>query len=141
MQIDSEQAMQQLGEDIASKLQGGETIELIGDVGAGKTTFVRGLSRGLGIKDAIQSPTFTISREYTREDGLMLKHYDFYRLDDPGIMADEIREAAYDPQSIVVVEWASSVADVIPSHRIVIRISPNSEDPDSRQVELTGVEL
>lgn len=141
MQIVSEQAMQQLGEDIANKLSGGETIELVGDVGAGKTTFVRGLSRGLGINDAIQSPTFTISREYTRQDGMMLKHYDFYRLDDPGIMADEIREAAYDPHSIVVVEWASSVSDVLPSHRIIIEISSDTQNPDSRQVELTGVEL
>ena len=141
MHINSDEAMQKLGEEIAHKLKGGETIELIGDVGAGKTTLVHGLSRGLGLKDAIQSPTFTISREYTREDGLVLKHYDFYRLDNPGIMADEIREASNDPHSIVIVEWASSVSEVLPSHRVVINIKSDPKDPDGRLVEVLGVNL
>ena len=141
MRIDSDKAMQQLGEEVARKLYGGETIELIGDVGAGKTTFVRGLARGLGIDESIQSPTFTISREYSRDDGFLLKHYDFYRLDEPGIMADEIIESSSDTKCIVVVEWSGSIADVLPSRRIVVKISSDSQNQDIRHVDIRGVRL
>lgn len=141
MQVNSEAAMGYLGEAVARKLAGGETIELIGDVGAGKTTLVRGIAKGLGVEESVQSPTFTISREYSRPDGSVLSHYDFYRLDGAGIMADEIREASSDPRTIVLVEWADSVKDVLPEHRIVIRISQHERDPNGRIVDIEGLEL
>src|SRR6185312_5854101 len=70
---------------IGRKLQGGEVIELISDLGGGKTTFVRGLAKGMGSQDTVRSPSFTLSNEY-RSGKLTLYHFDFYRLEDPGIM-------------------------------------------------------
>lgn len=128
--------MRELAEQIGRQLVGGEVIELIGDVGAGKTTFTKGLAKGLDINETIQSPTFTISREYDARDGLRLSHYDFYRLQDAGIMADELHETVTDPRSITVVEWAEVVDDVLPKKRITVEISPSRVMETSRDVSV-----
>lgn len=135
-QIANDTAMQQFGEKIGSLLRGGEMIELVGDVGAGKTTFVKGLARGLDIDEAVQSPTFTISRVYAARDELELVHYDFYRLHDAGIMSLEVAERIDDRQSIVVVEWAAIVDDVLPRDRLTIQIMSPTEQ--TRALELTA---
>lgn len=136
MIIESEKMMRELAEQIGRQLVGGEVIELIGDVGAGKTTFTKGLAKGLDINETIQSPTFTISREYDARDGLRLSHYDFYRLQDAGIMADELHETVTDPRSITVVEWAEVVDDVLPKKRITVEISPSRVMETSRDVSV-----
>jgi tRNA threonylcarbamoyladenosine biosynthesis protein TsaE len=136
--INSEIEMKQLGEEIGHSLKGGEVLELIGDVGAGKTTFTKGLAKGLGVAETVQSPSFTISRMYEAGD-LTLSHYDFYRLNDAGIMAMEIASAVEDAHNITVVEWAESVAEILPESRIKIRILPQSETV--RKVEIEGLEL
>ena len=79
MIINTTDEMEMLGQQIGQRLRGGEIIELVGDVGAGKTTFTRGLAKGLAIHDNITSPSFTINCNYTGRDGLTLRHYDFYR--------------------------------------------------------------
>lgn len=119
--------MKAFGEQLGQVLRGGQVIELIGDVGAGKTTMVKGLARGLGIDEDIQSPTFTISRIYDTAQGEKLAHYDFYRLHEPGIMQLEIEESVMDPGSIVVVEWGGIVEGVLPSDRLTIRIESPEE--------------
>lgn len=116
------------GHHLAKQLRGGDVIELIGDVGAGKTTFTKGLAAGLGINEDVQSPTFTISRLYDAKAGLKLAHYDFYRLQDAGIMADELSDAINDQAAVVVVEWGDAVADVLPKDRITIQIQAISEE-------------
>ena len=136
--INSEIEMKQLGEEIGCILKGGEVLELIGDVGAGKTTFTKGLAKGLGVMETVQSPSFTISRVYEAGD-LTLSHYDFYRLNDAGIMAMEIASAVEDAHNITVVEWAESVAEILPEDRIKIRILPQSET--ARKIEIEGLEL
>lgn len=123
-----EQATRELGQKIGALLKGGETIELIGDVGAGKTTFTKGLAVGLGIDEDVQSPSFTISRVYDARDGLMLAHYDFYRLNDAGIMADELMETSQDKTAVTVIEWADIVEGVLPKDRIAITFAAPSED-------------
>jgi len=110
-----------LGEAIGRALRGGETIELVSDLGGGKTTFVRGLARGFGSSDRVSSPTFTISHEYHARDRTLF-HFDFYRLHEAGIVADELAEAAHDPSASVVVEWGDIVSDVLPAHRLTIAI-------------------
>ena len=97
-------------------------IELIGDVGAGKTTFTRGLAKGLGITEPITSPSFTISKTYALPTGGNLIHYDFYRLSDPGLMLDDLEENLKNPKNIVIVEWAESISDVLPKNRTIIKI-------------------
>jgi tRNA threonylcarbamoyladenosine biosynthesis protein TsaE len=130
----SSEATEQLAENLGRKLRGGEVIELVSDVGGGKTTFVRGLARGLGSPDKVASPTFTISREYHAGDRT-LYHFDFYRLNEAGLMADELAELLDDPKAIVVVEWADVVEDVLPPDRLAIRITATGEH--ERQLILT----
>ncbi len=119
--------MKQLGEVIGRSVYGGEVLELVGDIGAGKTTLTKGIARALGINEPVQSPTFTISRVYDSPKGLRLAHYDFYRLGEAGIMGDEIREAA-DDDSVIIVEWAGAVDDDLPKDRLVVKITTISEE-------------
>lgn len=119
--------MKQLGEAIGRSVSGGEVLELVGDIGAGKTTLTKGIARALGVNEPVQSPTFTISRVYDSPKGLRLAHYDFYRLGEAGIMGDEIREAM-DDDSVVVVEWAGAVDDDLPKDRLVVKITTISEE-------------
>jgi len=119
------------GEQIGTRLRGGEVIELVSDLGGGKTTFVRGLARGAGSTDTVASPTFTISREY-RAKNFTVVHFDFYRLDESGIVAEELREFIGDPQTVVVVEWGDIVEDVLPVKRVSVRLA--QVDDDTREI-------
>lgn len=126
IEAQSEQQTRVLGNKLGQLLRGGEVIELVGDVGAGKTTFVKGLALGLGIDEDVQSPSFTISRVYDARDGLQLAHYDFYRLNDAGIMADELAETTQDTTIVTVIEWADIVEGVLPEgHLRIIFASPS----------------
>lgn len=109
-------------ERLGASLGGGECLELVGDVGAGKTTFTKGLAKGMGIEEDVQSPTFTLSRIY-ETPSLALHHYDFYRLSEPGVMSYELAESLDDPKVVTVIEWAETVEDVLPKDRIVITLS------------------
>lgn len=123
-----------MGEWIGARLKGGELFELIGDVGAGKTTFTRGLAAGMEVNERLQSPTFTVSREYEARDGLRLVHYDFYRLTEAGIMEDEIYETTQDRNAVVVVEWSGVVAGVMPRDRVTLTMRPVADDEHAREV-------
>ena len=125
--------MQDFGLKLSKLLPGGVTLELIGDVGAGKTTLTRAIARGIGITDTIHSPTFTISNRYETPDGHLLAHYDFYRLSDAGIMKDELAEVLEDERTITIIEWGDIVEEILPDSRITIRI--HSESEHSRQLD------
>lgn len=109
-------------------------IELVGDVGAGKTTFVRGLARGLGVKEPVTSPSFTISKAYALPHGGNLVHYDFYRLAEPGLMAEDFSENMNNPDNVVVVEWGESVKGLLPQKHMNVTIKYN--DDNTREVEI-----
>jgi tRNA threonylcarbamoyladenosine biosynthesis protein TsaE len=126
-QILSADKMRDFGVKVGELMTGGEVIELVGDVGTGKTTFVRGLAIGLAVDEQVQSPSFTINRLYDARDGLQLVHYDFYRLGDPGIMRSELDEMLHDKNAVVVVEWADAVSEVLPQDRLTFRIVPDGE--------------
>ena len=121
MLIRSEQEMLDFGQNFANNIQSATVIELVGDVGAGKTTFVRGLAQGLGIKEPLSSPSFTISRFYQGEK-YTLTHYDFYRLEDPGLMAEDLAESIEDENNVTIIEWGQSIADILPPEHKVIEI-------------------
>ena len=110
-------------------------IELVGDVGAGKTTFTKGLARGLEITEEITSPTFTISKVYENSRGQKLVHYDFYRLENPGIMVEDLFENLQDPQTVTVIEWADTVSEILPANHLRLEILIN--DDGSRTLNLT----
>ena len=110
-------------------------IELVGDVGAGKTTFTKGLARGLEIAEEITSPTFTISKVYENSRGQKLVHYDFYRLENPGIMVEDLFENLQDSQTVTVIEWADTVSEILPANHLRLEILIN--DDGSRTLNLT----
>lgn len=133
MNIRSEQEMLELGRKYASDLVFPAVIELVGDVGAGKTTFVRGLAEGLGAKEPVTSPSFTISKTYALPGGGRLVHYDFYRLPEPGLMADDLAENLADEKNVVVIEWGESVNDLLPKKHSRVEIKYSEE---GREVNL-----
>ena len=135
MLVSSEDDMKQLGESIGRQLRGGECIELLGDVGAGKTTFVKGLGSSLAIDEDVQSPSFTISRQYDARDDLVLAHYDFYRLHEAGVVAYGLEESLASPHVITVVEWGETIGAVLPETRIIIMIR-YEKDSDQRNVKV-----
>lgn len=134
IEVNSESEMKQLGKKLGALLAGGEILELVGDVGAGKTTLTKGIGEGMAVDDDVQSPSFTISRVYDARDDLQLAHYDFYRLHDPGIMTAELHETLSDARVATVIEWAEIVSGVLPEDRLTITITSPTES--SRQVAL-----
>ena len=127
MLIHSESEMLLFGQKLGKTLKAPQVLELLGDVGAGKTTLTRGLAQGLGIKEPVTSPSFTLSKEYNGKK-YRLVHYDFYRLADPGIMSENLAETLADPNTITVVEWGQSVKNFLPKKYIIIEIKYIDED-------------
>ncbi|MHA8110760.1 tRNA (adenosine(37)-N6)-threonylcarbamoyltransferase complex ATPase subunit type 1 TsaE [Lactobacillaceae bacterium Melli_B4] len=118
-----------IGKAIAPHLKAEDLILLDGDLGAGKTTFTKGLAAGLGIKRNVKSPTFTIIREY--QDGrLPLYHMDAYRLDDGS--GDELGlDEYFNGDGVNVVEWSKFVADELPNDYLRIIFKRNDELGDN----------
>ena len=122
-----------LAEVVGRNLRGGEIIELSSDLGGGKTTFVRGLARGAGSSDHVASPTFTVSREYDAHDGLRIYHFDFYRLQEAGIMEQELTEITNDPKAVTIVEWSGIIQHVLPAEHVRIELVANGDDQRTLQ--------
>jgi tRNA threonylcarbamoyladenosine biosynthesis protein TsaE len=122
-----------VGAAIAPLLRVGDLVVLNGDLGAGKTTFTKGLARGLGVTQRVTSPTFTIVQEY--EGRVPVAHVDVYRLERIQELHDfgfeELIEAA-----VTIVEWGEAIAPVLPLDRIDVRIAMLDADldPDDRRV-------
>lgn len=117
---------EKIAEQIGKKLIGNETIVLSSDLGGGKTVFAKGLARGAGSQDMVSSPTFTISKIYSCPN-FDIQHFDFYRLDNPGIVSLELTEAINDNKSVVVVEWADIVKNVLPGRYLQVIIDQLGE--------------
>ena len=122
-------------------------IELVSDLGGGKTTFVRGLVRGTGSADKVASPSFTISKVYQAKS-FEIHHFDFYRLPEPGIVADELAEVIGDPHIVVVIEWAAAVQHLLPAKRLTLVMTQTEigdrhlsfHAPEALQYVLKGVQ-
>jgi tRNA threonylcarbamoyladenosine biosynthesis protein TsaE len=128
IEVFSEDEMKAFGARLGALLLGGEVIELVGDVGAGKTTLTKGIATGLAVTEDVQSPSFTISRVYDGRDNLILSHYDFYRLADAGIMANELQETLGDSQTVTILEWGGVVEGILPADRLTIQIESPTEN-------------
>lgn len=116
-------------------LRGGDVLELVGDVGTGKTTFTKGLAEGLGVRDDVQSPSFTISRVYKTTSRLELHHYDLYRLAEPGIIQYDVAESVTDPNVVTVIEWGETVRGILPEQRIFLAFGYGEAEAE-RTIEL-----
>lgn len=117
---------EQLAANLAKNIKGGEVLQLISDLGGGKTTFTRGFAKGLQSKDVVSSPTFTVSNQY-QGNKFNIYHFDFYRLQDPGIVANELKEVIEEPSAVVIIEWADIVQDVLPEDTVKINFEPSGD--------------
>jgi tRNA threonylcarbamoyladenosine biosynthesis protein TsaE len=117
---------ERLAETLGSRLKGGECIELISDLGGGKTTFTRGIVAGAKSNDAVSSPTFTITKVYKAEK-FDIHHFDFYRLPDAGLAAHELHDVINDKNIVLIVEWGAAVQDVLPTNRLSIVFDKTGE--------------
>lgn len=124
---DNSTATEQIAEKIGRRLKGGEVLELVSDLGGGKTTFTRGLVRGTSSNNNVASPTFTISKVYNAPE-FDVHHFDFYRLADAGLAAHELHDLVDDPKVVIVVEWGGVVQDVLPSERLTVELRRGSDD-------------
>lgn len=123
---------QKLGSDFALKIdsvsapiESGSVLALYGDLGSGKTTFVQGLTQGLGIKKRVISPTFIILRSYdiknTNKKSKMFYHADLYRIyDEKDIEEIGLKEIMNDAQNIIAIEWPEKIEKILPEKRINI---------------------
>ena len=105
-------------------LNSGDVVLLAGDLGAGKTTFTKGIGKALGITRVINSPTFTIVKEYHGE--LPLYHLDLYRLD--GLGTDFDLEEYFESDGITVCEWPDNVSEIIPHEYLLVEIFRGESD-------------
>ena len=135
--VETRERMHELGVHVAQCLVPGDLVVLVGDLGAGKTTFTQGLGLGLGISDPITSPTFVIARAHL--DGTYpLVHVDAYRLGST-VELDELDLDAEMSTSITVVEWGEGKVEQLTDDRLTIAITRSDEEDDTRTVEFTGV--
>lgn len=117
-------------------LRGGEIIDLSADLGGGKTTLVKGLVLGLGSTDRVSSPTFTVSKTY-KTGRLQLNHFDFYRLDNPGVLAEQLQESLSNPNAVTVVEWSDSVRKILGTTAIRVEIEASAHNQSSRVISIS----
>jgi tRNA threonylcarbamoyladenosine biosynthesis protein TsaE len=138
----SEQETRKAARAMASRLQRGDVVALYGDLGAGKTQFVKGLCEALQVRDVVTSPTFVILNRYTGlENGnteILIFHFDLYRVE----TAEEIYDLGYEEfffgNGICVIEWAERLETLLPPRRFDVTIL-FGESEDERQISITRV--
>lgn len=126
-----------LAEKLGGLVQARDVILLEGDLGAGKTTFTKGLALGLGIKQVVKSPTYTIIREYTK-GRLPLYHMDVYRLEEAGSDEMGLEEYFYG-DGVSVVEWSKFIADELPPHYLLVQIDKTGDYLQNRLFTIESV--
>lgn len=128
-----------LGERLGRQAAAGQVYTLVGDLGVGKTVFTQGVASGLGITEAVSSPTFTIIQEY-EEGRLPFYHFDVYRIG----CVDEMDEIGYEDyfygDGVCLIEWANLIEEIIPEEAVSIVIEKNLEKGfDFRRITIEGV--
>ncbi len=128
----------QLAASLAGQAQPGDLLLLVGDLGAGKTTFTQGFAAGLGIHEPVTSPTFTLAREY--HGRLLLHHLDVFRLDQIAEVLDLGLPEMLDSDGVILIEWGDAIRQALPNDHLQVALTfvggPDSP-PDERVVVLT----
>jgi tRNA threonylcarbamoyladenosine biosynthesis protein TsaE len=131
---------QELAAALSDLAQPGDLVVLAGDLGAGKTTFTQGFSRGLGVTEPVTSPTFTLAQQY---DGrLRVHHLDVYRLDQLAEVAELGLAELLDDGGVVLIEWGDAIAGVLPNDYLEVRLTYGEADQsgdDDRRIVLRAV--
>ncbi len=133
----SERETEEIGRRFAEKLPGGTVVAMYGDLGAGKTAFVRGMARGLGLSCRVSSPTFTIVNEYLGDRELI--HFDMYRLSGADELFDIGWEDYLNRGAICAVEWSENVEDAFFGDEIRVTIEKLSDT--GRKITIEGAEI
>lgn len=126
-----------LGAELAAALSAGDVVLLIGDLGAGKTTFVRGAARALGVTDPVTSPTFSIGHRYRGTD-LTVSHLDLYRLASLDEEEPELLDDYLGPHRIAFVEWPEQKSPELRNARISVTLTHMGDE--RRRVEVRELE-
>lgn len=124
IELNSLEETKQLAAAIGSSLKGGEIIELVGDIGSGKTTFVSGLASGANNESHVSSPTFTLENIY--EGDPQIRHLDLYRIEDSKMLEYSLQESLAS-KDVVVIEWAGLVDHLLPNERLKISFQTLSD--------------
>ncbi|WP_373651988.1 tRNA (adenosine(37)-N6)-threonylcarbamoyltransferase complex ATPase subunit type 1 TsaE [Schlesneria sp. DSM 10557] len=125
------------GRSLAGRLQPGDVIALIGDLGAGKTQFVKGVAEGLDVAtEEVNSPTFTLIQEYPGR--ILMRHCDTYRLRDAEEFADLGLDELFATDGVALIEWADRVEEYLPRDRVIVRITINSPTTRILEISATG---
>lgn len=122
----SSQMTFEFAKKIGENLKSGDVLCLDGDLGVGKTVFTKGVAAGLGIKDDVSSPTFTLIQEYYG-GRLPFYHFDVYRIDGPWDMDDLGYEEYFYGEGVCLVEWGSMIKELFPENTIYVRIEKDLE--------------
>jgi tRNA threonylcarbamoyladenosine biosynthesis protein TsaE len=130
----SAQETQALGERLGARLGGGDVVACIGPLGAGKTCFLQGLTRGLGVTADVTSPTFVLVNQYRGR--LPVYHVDAYRTGSLAELVDLGLEEMLHGEGVTIVEWADKLLPLLPSRTIMVTIAGLGDEP--RQIELAG---
>lgn len=125
-----------IGAALAELLQPGDALALTGELGAGKTTLVQGIARGLGYAGAVVSPTFTLVREYRGR--LRLYHVDVYRLERVQDVIELGFEEMLDGDGVLVVEWGDAVEQLLPPEHLLVELTVPGPD-ERRRLSLSGI--
>ncbi len=126
---------EKFAEEFSKKLSGTEIIALYGDLGAGKTSFTRGLAKGLEVEDSVTSPTFAIVNEYS---GIYpLYHFDMYRIENWNDL-ESIGFFDYINNGIIIIEWSENIEGALPSEIIKIFID-KTENENERIIKIEGI--
>ena len=133
----NETETEEIGARFAEKLPGGTVVAMYGDLGAGKTAFVRGMARGMGLNCRVSSPTFTIVNEYLGERELI--HFDMYRLSGADELFDIGWEDYLSREGVCAVEWSENVPEAFDGSEIRVTIEKLSDR--ERKITIEGAEL
>jgi len=132
----SEERTTRLGWHVGSLCTAGDVFLLYGELGAGKTRFIRGLASGLGVVEYAFSPSFVLVREYRGR--LTLYHMDFYRLEQPEEIADLGVEEYLYGDGVCAIEWAERAAGLLPKRHLAATLSYVANEPESRTIRFTA---
>jgi tRNA threonylcarbamoyladenosine biosynthesis protein TsaE len=127
----------EFGRQLGTLLQAGDIVLLSGDLGAGKTQLTKGIAIALGVKEAVTSPTFNIVLEHEGADGVLLRHFDLYRLEDESELDDIDYFGLLEDGSVSVVEWGDKFSDALPLDCLVIDFE--LQDDKVRALHLTAL--
>lgn len=119
--LKNEDETTKFGLNLGKNLQKGDIIALTGDLGTGKTALTKAIARGIGVKETITSPTFTIVQEYT-SGRLPLYHFDVYRISDPEEMYELGYEEYFFGEGVCIIEWADLIEELLPKETKAIRL-------------------